>query len=395
MKSKSPRRSHSAAWAAHFLADQFVPYHNVGVQYTGQNAFELSDLTKDFVLKYLSFKPDPGKFIEAAESATNGHVDWYDPSYWNSSISTNNSTHIVWERQISYPSIGPIGFSPLWTNSQAEPMKYFVSGVQSLTKSDFDHILTDGQQAARDAAQGIYTAWRSTLSAFILKLNTKSSGNSGSFVVSLVVTNADKKYNANSVQAEIILPAGLTITDNTKKLVNSDGKLSMNSKSTELEWEVNGSSTDCAEIKVQVTGKFDDDIPDAAAVLNGYVEATVFPPPVVKITSPSAGSSINQTKVTVTGTISEENCQAWIEVNGTDKIWISEGFNSTTTFSKEVPLKQGVNSLVVKSVNKCKKEGRSSISVTGDFTESAIKVVMSWNTNGTDVDLHLTFRTKY
>lgn len=383
MKSKSPRRSHSAAWAAHFLADQYVPYHNLGVLYTGQSALSLMVDVLRFPLQ------DPSKFITAAEAAPNGHMDWYDPSYWDSTINTNNSTHIRWERQISYPSFSSPGIDPLWSNSAPEPMKNFVAGVQSLTTSDFDNIVANGQQAARDAARGVYTAWRSTLSAFELKLNVTNSDSPDSFIVEAGVTYNDKLYNANTVQAEITLPPGLTTTDPAKQLVNN-GVLAVKDDLKSVKWKVSGSSEGCPEIKVKVTGKLDGDIPDAAAMLNGGIEATVLPPPIVEITSPAAGSTVTQTKVTVTGTISDEASRVWIEVNGTDKIWISEGYNSGATFSKEIPLKQGVNSIVVKAVNQCKKEGSAKISVTGNFTEPAIRVVMSWDTNGTDVDLHLT-----
>jgi TolB protein len=129
--------------------------------------------------------------------------------------------------------------------------------------------------------------------------------------------------------------------------------------------------------------------PTAPEIFKG-IEAKVAAPPVVTIDTPASGSKTRETKVEVSGRISEANTQSWIEVNNSDKIWISEGFNGDTSFSKEVELKSGDNVITVKAVNNCGKQGKATIRVTGEFTESAIKVVMSWNTNGTDVDLHLT-----
>lgn len=384
MKSKSANAAQSAAWLAHFLADQYVPYHNIGVRYD-----RATSTPDEATLNSPLYNDGPDDFMAASAAAGNANYDWYDPSYWDSSISTNNSTHIQWERAIYYPSAASAGFDANWSNTSG--ITTMVSGVQSATTSGFTTIVGAGATAVSDAARGVYTAWRSALSAFGLTLEVKSSDVPDSFIVSADVENYDKLYDANTVKAELVLPAGLTTSDTLIQSVNSNGVLAKAAKSsTPVEWVVSGSSSGCPEIKVKVTGKLDGDRPEAAANPAGAVEATVLPPPIVTITAPAAGAVITETKVTVTGTISDSASRAWIEVNGSDKIWISEGFDSGTTFSKEVSLKQGENTIVVKAVNQCMKEASATVGITGEFAENAIKVVMSWDTNGSDIDLHLT-----
>lgn len=389
MKTKSATTARNAAWAAHLLADQYVPYHNLGLSYDRSTGLPNVTTLEAFTTTYTDL---PADFIAASAAAGNANYDWYDPSYWDThgyAGGTLRSTHILWERAIYYPTAPSAGFDTNFSN--ASGITSFVSAVQADTTSRFTAIEGAGATAVSDAARGVYTAWRSTVSAFGLTLEVKGSDTPGSFIVSADVENYDKLYDANTVQAELVLPAGLTTSDTLTQSVNSNGVLAKSSKSsTPVEWLVSGSaSSGCTtEIKVKVTGKMDGDKPEAAANPSGAVEATITPPPTVEITSPATGDSVTENKVTVTGNI-PEGSQAWIE-NGNDKIWISEGFASGSTFSKEIPLKQGVNTIVVKAVNQCRKQGSDTISITGEFVDNGIMVVMSWNTSGTDVDLHMT-----
>jgi TolB protein len=386
--------AHNAAWLAHFVADQYVPYHTLGVAYTGQSAAALDDP---------GFSDDPQDFINAATAATNGNMNWYDPSYWDSSISTQNSTHIYWERQVAHPTRAsvPPGFDSHWDNAQplASRMSAYVQQIKTWTNATFN---LNTQTAVHDAVRGVYTAWRASITALGLEANVTSSDNgSQAFVVVATVKNLDRIYEASNVRVKIALPAGLALEDPSKEtqFVGTDGRIVPNGYA-KAEWLVtsSGGAQACADIIVALAGgEYPQGVPDLVSALPSTapeifkgVEAKVAAPPVVTISAPASGSKTNETKVEVSGQISEANTQSWIEVNNSDKIWISEGFNGGTSFSKEVELKSGDNVITVKAVNSCGKQGKATIHVTGEFTESAVKVVMSWNTNGTDVDLHLT-----
>lgn len=126
IKTGKSLRGRNAAWLAHFVADQFVPYHTLGVRYTGlQSAATLDDPAYD---------DDPAAFIAAAGAATNGNVNWYDPSYWDGwPMINNSSTHILWERGVVHPTLAASGYDALWNNSLpvANRMSNFVESVSA------------------------------------------------------------------------------------------------------------------------------------------------------------------------------------------------------------------------------------------------------------------------
>ena len=385
--------AHNAAWMAHFTSDQFVPWHTLGVPFTGQSAVDLDDP---------SYSDNPAKFISAAAAATNGNVDWYDPSYWDSILSTNNSTHIYWERQVAHPTARPTAFDPLWDNSLplTTRVSSYVQKVRGETIANFTTLVGNSPAAIARATAGVYTVLRGSISALNLRLNV-APGGSDTFKVVAVVRNLDRLYNAANVKVKITLPAGYILVSPTQDVqVVGDGNVAKIRVASPVEWEVRpptGSSASCPVIKVSVTGDFPTGgqptfAPDLAgpSPTFGQVEETIFPPPTLRITAPAAGAVITDTKVNVTGEISDPKTQTWIEVNNSDRIWISQDFNTGTSFTKQVELKSGENVIIVHSVNLCGKVNSATIHVTGNFSDAVIKVVMSWNTNGTDVDLHLT-----
>ncbi len=392
-KTSIPNSAHNAAWMAHFTADQFVPWHTLGVRYTGQTAAVLDDPL---------YNDRPQDFLKAVAKATNGHLNWYDPSYWDSIISTNNSTHIQWERQVAAPTAPPSGFDPLWDNTLplSTRVSAFVQAARGRTSADFTYLVGHPDDAVARAVKAVYTVLRGSISALNLSLNV-APGGSDTFKVVAVVRNLDRLYDAANVKVKITLPAGYTLVNPTQDVqVVDTGSIPTIDASSPVEWEVQPptvSNVACPVITVSVTGDFPTGgqpafAPDLAgpSPAFGQVEETVYPPPTLHITSPAAGDVITDTKVDVTGEISDPNTQSWIEVNNSDRIWISQAFNTGTSFTKQVELKAGDNVITVHSVNQCGKENSATIQVKGNFSDPVIKVVMSWDTNGTDVDLHLT-----
>jgi beta propeller repeat protein len=393
LKTSVPMSAHNAAWMAHFTADQFVPWHTEGVRYVKQTADELDDPL---------YNDRPEDFLKARAKATNGNLNWYDPSYWDSKISTNNSTHIYWERQVVAPTTPPTGFDPLWNNSLplTSRVSSYVQEARNETIAKFQPLVDNPVSALARATTAVYTVLRGSISALNLSLNV-APGGADTFKVVAVVRNLDRLYDAANVKVKITLPAGYTLVNPPQDVqVVGNGSVAKIRASSPVEWEVQpptASSSGCPIITVSVTGDFPTGgqpafAPDLAgpSPTFGQVEETVYPPPTLHITSPAAGDVITDTKVDVTGEISDPNTQSWIEVNNSDRIWISQDFNTGTSFKKQIELKSGDNVITVHAVNRCGKENRATIQVKGNFSDAAIKVVMSWNTDGTDVDLHLT-----
>lgn len=391
IKANRGNRGRSAAWLAHFVGDQYVPYHRLGVRYTGQAPSVLDDP---------AYNDDPVAFATAAAAATNGNVNWYDGSYWDGFPMINNSsTHILWERGVVHPTTAAPGFDALWNNTLAisTRMNNFVQSVGARTTANTPALLANRQNAVEEAVRGVYTAWRGAISALNLRVNV-APGGSDSFKVVATVRNLDRLHGASDVQAKITVPAGYALVSGLDTLTVGSGSLAAGAIAPPVEWEVQSTTSQsapqqlCPEIKVSVTGNYPVGEPDLAGPAPnwGVVEEKTAPAPIVRITSPATGAEINDTKVDVSGEIDDPQTKSWIVVNGSDKFWISQGYDTGTSFTKKVELKGGDNTISVYAVNKCGKMNSSTIHVKGNFTEPAIKVVMSWNTNGTDVDLHLT-----
>lgn len=117
----------------------------------------------------------------------------------------------------------------------------------------------------------------------------------------------------------------------------------------------------------------------AAADPDGEGEA-----PSVEITHPLGGWSTSRV-ITVSGTVSDESINlGHLVVNGYERaLGISAG-----GFKANLVLSRGANSIEVVAANKFG-EGRDRVSFFADVPPVDMQVVLSWDTDGTDVDLHV------
>jgi uncharacterized protein YfaP (DUF2135 family) len=106
--------------------------------------------------------------------------------------------------------------------------------------------------------------------------------------------------------------------------------------------------------------------------------------PTVEIEEPKGGWSTGRI-VEVKGTVSDEAIvRATMVVNGYER-WIDV---SGGKFAATIVVSKGANSVEVVAANRAG-EGRDSVSFFSDVPSVDMQVVLSWDTDGTDVDLHV------
>ena len=106
--------------------------------------------------------------------------------------------------------------------------------------------------------------------------------------------------------------------------------------------------------------------------------------PTVAITSPSGGWTTNRV-VKISGTVSDSALRlARVCVNGSDRpLPLSSG-----SFDINLVLSPGLNVIEVTAAND-KGEGRAKVSLFAKVPKMDLRVVLSWDTDGTDLDLHV------
>jgi len=146
------------------------------------------------------------------------------------------------------------------------------------------------------------------------------------------------------------------------------------------------------------TGEIPIEMPSGTYEVNGVVwyngvaypaPGTVFKvgqEPTIVITSPQTGFMVDEKVLVVTGTCADELLtQGWLETNGESiPIKIKDG-----KFSARTVLRPGQNGIVVVAENDV---GTSQDCVygTANIQAAALKIVLSWQAQGTDVDLWVT-----
>ena len=121
-------------------------------------------------------------------------------------------------------------------------------------------------------------------------------------------------------------------------------------------------------------------------MLSGLVASATEPAeaPTVEIEEPKGGWSTGRI-VEVKGTVSDEAIvRATMVVNGYER-WIDVRGGK---FSATIVVSKGANSVEVVAANRAG-EGRDSVSFFSDVPSVDMQVVLSWDTDGTDVDLHV------
>jgi uncharacterized protein YfaP (DUF2135 family) len=108
-------------------------------------------------------------------------------------------------------------------------------------------------------------------------------------------------------------------------------------------------------------------------------------PPTVEIENPAGGWS-SQRIIEVKGSLSDDQItRATLVVNGFAR-WIDVRAGK---FTATIVVSRGNNSLEVVAANKAG-QGRDSVNFFSDVPPVDMQVVLSWDTDGTDVDLHVT-----
>ena len=106
----------------------------------------------------------------------------------------------------------------------------------------------------------------------------------------------------------------------------------------------------------------------------------------VTITSPQDGATITTHTITVTGTISDPSItQATIDINGNfHAISVSNG-----SFSTDENVSSGSNTITVTATNALQEVASDTVTVDVQITTYGIRVELTWDTGGTDMDVHL------
>ena len=122
---------------------------------------------------------------------------------------------------------------------------------------------------------------------------------------------------------------------------------------------------------------------------NAYVamqQVTVTGRPVVRITAPDNDATIQNRIITVTGTVSDTSVHmATLFVNDEPQtINVIAG-----TFSNQAVLSRGENFIRVEATNRDGKSGSDMVRVMVDIPPVDIRVTLTWDTEGTDLDLHV------
>jgi uncharacterized protein YfaP (DUF2135 family) len=119
-------------------------------------------------------------------------------------------------------------------------------------------------------------------------------------------------------------------------------------------------------------------------VIRDRAEVNTQPQLWVEITSPEDGTTVTSRTITVSGTVSDTAISGSITINGeTHAIDISEG-----GFSTSENVNSGANTITV-TVSDGEQTASDTIHITADIPANGIRVELTWDTDGTDVDSHL------
>jgi len=201
-------QAREAAWAAHFLADMFVPYHVVGMpEEAAWQVFmagtPVGERETGPAELYSRQSPAPagwgggGDFSSALEllfkeypPANEEGVDWFDPWYFNGWGGTSapgiaTGSHGFWEYQawewfrfchIAQKSLPPQGYDPLWKNrksemgtvfwrAQAAAAAEYAAACAARTRQNIPAILAGPDQGILNAVRAVYTLYRASMTS--------------------------------------------------------------------------------------------------------------------------------------------------------------------------------------------------------------------------------------
>lgn len=247
-----------AAWASHFLADMYVPYHTIGGPSADFQKYKVGDtspISLDELVKgpmipgttpprprlaggsaYTNeFRTDVDLFLISTQGDSS--VDWFDPWYWDW---TNNvpewreqqfCSHLFWEGgsgmnppNVSIPPADNNPYEPAWKNpampslfeppldQQAEAAKTMAEKVAKRTRDKLKEAVRVGDSERRESIgesiRGVYTLWRASISAMKPEIKVKNGttdAGKACLEVIAIFSNMATNDSAGSVRAKILV----------------------------------------------------------------------------------------------------------------------------------------------------------------------------------------------
>jgi Mg-chelatase subunit ChlD len=277
------RAVHGAAWGSHFFVDMFTPYHVIGTteanarSWAGRSPIILAEAITGVPPGGRDWSNEVGRFIAASDAAIasgSGHVDWFDPWYWDSRLTTGNSTHAAWEErnpQHVTRFTCNTGFDPNWANGAPSFSNYHVAyGAQAkkyaeaaadMARSQMQPWITNPEPAVDAAVQNLFTLWRGSFSLLepTMEISTKTdaAGKKVLLVKGKIKNPLDE--DASSGLMKLTVSQGqVTAGDETQDI----GMIDRQSDKTEREakWEIEVSATADAQnpcrLKLEVCAAF-------------------------------------------------------------------------------------------------------------------------------------------
>lgn len=316
------RPGRPAAYAAHYLADMWVPWHTMGV--SGSTADALFTSAGGAKAKKLILHPsaygdldmcyrcatnhntdflDEMKRFRAARTAA-ASVNWFDPWYFNG-YTAASSSHIMWEGAYYMSSLDrddpnsianqvPLGldlfgdeedkkvppYDRRWKNSPdpsfAGPTREygkmatsFALAIAANTRSRYKHYFKSGQAALKGAIVSVATLWRGSYSGLRPEMKTKPDQDGKIRITGQVENKAIAE--ATGVKVRIKLTGGKIVEpEDPKDQVLDLGSIPKETGKVEIKdgWLIEKTDKKCT-VTLEVIGKYPDTCPDLqyAAIL--------------------------------------------------------------------------------------------------------------------------------
>lgn len=292
----------AAAWAGHFLADMYVPYHTVGMSRDAVTALYAeqegsffswsitlpreafgpiemcygcglkdwswlgSENFKVEVWRYLwgaelpaTATPDPGASPTAVPA--NADLDWFDPWYYNGTTPAwvKTSSHIVWEGMVSHTIDAVTGYDARWQNgaasfespgsSQRAAVEALAIAAATETASDLKGHVTDEKAGLTSAVQSVATIWRASFSAMRPDFAVEAAGEANLYKISPIVVNAATE-NPTGVKAKLTA-SGCTVRGGDTHDISTLGKADK-----EAAWTVEAKKPEACTLTLETIGAY-------------------------------------------------------------------------------------------------------------------------------------------
>ena len=280
-----------AAWAAHFMADMYVPFHVVGgyrdtVQglYNSQGGASASsialsaDITGPIDLCYGcqikdwswfgadNFKTELGRYLDIATPVTTGasgnaHLDWFDPWYYNGTwpTSVKSSSHVVWEGAVSHDAGTVSGYDGRWRNAAptftnpgaAQRAQVEALAIAAATETRTNIVARAGSEkdGLNHAIQSAATIWRASFSALRPDLRIESGTEASTYKVTAIVDNVATEL-ATGVRVRLAA-TGCEVKGAAEQPVPGSVK-----HDESVSWQVKADKPDACSLTLEVIGAF-------------------------------------------------------------------------------------------------------------------------------------------